>query len=318
MTDLAALGVQLRRAGLTEGALLAWSGTRRLSSLPWRLSGLAARPHVPAATALALFVAGAELGIDHARELPIGDLVEAGLVVRTGDRLRATVAVLPLEAALLVCDRADAPDTENLVCWPDDSSHHLRSAIPPGRRERWIDLACGSAFAPLARPELGAEILCVDLNPRAVWCARLGAGLSGVRHLAVTEADIGAAHAPAQLVTCNAPIAGDPDAAVWRRTDRSFFTRMWPAARACAAPGGEVITHTTFDAVPEDLAGEAVTVVYTPPGERAYAITWWRPDADARRIVVQRELTTSRPHLDPRDRDDAMAGALAPHDATAC
>jgi hypothetical protein len=318
MTDLTALGLRLRGAGLTEGALLAWAGTRRLSSLPWRLSALAARPPIPAATALALFVAGAELGVEHAGLLPIEELVGAGLLVRTDDRLRATVAVIPLEAALLVCDRPDAPDTEQLVCWPDDSSHHLRSAIAPGRRERWIDLACGSAFAPLARPELGAEILGVDLNPRALWCARLGAGLSGVRHLAFVEADIGAAHPPAQLVTCNAPIAGDPDAAVWRRTDRAFFTRMWPAARACTAPGGEVIAHTTFDAVPAALAGEVVTVVYTPPGERAYAITWWRPDADPRRVVVERELTTSRPHLDPRDREDALAGALPPHDATAC
>ena len=314
-TTLAALGERLRRAGMTEGALLAWAGTRRVAGLPMRMSGLSARRPVPAAAPLALFVAGAELPAETLRALkPLEELVAAGLVERIGDRVRALVAVVPLGEALLVCDRYDAPDTEQLVCWPDDSSHHLASAISPGRRDRWIDLASGSAFAPLAHPELAVEIRGVDLNPRAVRLARLGAGLSGARHLAFSEGDIAGPHVPAALVTCNAPIAGDPDAAIWRRTDRAFFDRMWPAAKAALAPGGEVITHTTLDAVPADLGGEVVTVAYTPPGERAYVITWWAPERPARRIVAWRPLTPARPHLDPRDREDALAGALAPVD----
>jgi hypothetical protein len=86
---------------------------------------------------------------------------------------------------------------------------------------------------------------------------------------------------------------------------------MWPAARASLAPGGEVVVHCTLDAVPA-LDGEAVTVVYTPPGEREYAVTWWRPEAPPLRVVARRALTQGRPHLDPRDRDDALAGRLAP------
>jgi SAM-dependent methyltransferase len=200
------------------------------------------------------------------------------------------------------------------VCWPDDSSYHLATAIDPGRRGRWLDLACGSAFAPLLRPELAEEIRGLDLNPRAVRLARLGAGLTGCRHLAIDEADIGQPHAPAALVTCNAPIVGDPDASIWRRADPGFFTRLWPAMRASVAPGGEAIVHSTADAIPSELAGEVVTVIYTPPGERGYAITWWQPDAPTRRITVQRALTPARPHLDPRDRDDARAGKLMPLD----
>jgi len=33
--------------------------------------------------------------------------------------------------------RLDAPTERALVCWPDDSSHHLATAIPPGRRADW-------------------------------------------------------------------------------------------------------------------------------------------------------------------------------------
>ena len=318
LTDLAAIGERLRRAGLTEGALLAWARTHRLSALPPRLGGLVARPPVPAAAALAVFVAGAELPAEALRALkPIDELIAVGLLERAGDRVRAPLAIVPHGPALLVCDHHDAADDEQLVCWPDDSSYHLATAIEPGRRARWIDLACGSAFAPLYHPELAEEIRGVDLNPRAVRMARLGAGLTGCRHITAEEADIGAAHAPAVLVTCNAPIPGDPDAAIWRRAEPGFFGRMWPAARAALAPGGEVIVHSALEAVPTDLVGEAVTVVYTPPGERGYCVTWWRPDAPARRIACQRALSPGRPHLDPRDREDALAGRLAPHDSGA-
>lgn len=318
LSELGAIGERLRRGGLTEGALLAWAGTHRLSALPPRLAKLAARPPVPAAAALSVFVGGAELPAEAMRALkPLEDLVAIGLLERLGDRVRAPLAVVPHGQALLVCDRHDAADHEQLVCWPDDSSYHLATAIEPGRRARWLDLACGSAFAPLLRPELAEEIRGVDLNPRAVRMARLGAGLSGCRHVTADEADIGAAHAPAALVSCNAPIPGDPDAAIWRRAEPGFFTRMWPAARAALAPDGQVVVHSALDAVPPDLVGEAVTVVYTPPGERAYAITWWRPDATPRRATCVRALTPARPHLDPRDREDALAGRLAPHDSGA-
>lgn len=312
--DLANLGARLRAAGLTEGALLAWSGTRRIPAVEWRAPGLRAREPVPAAAALALFVAGSVLEVTQAGRLPIDELVAADLLERRGDRLRASVSVLPLESTLLVCDRHDYADAEDLVRWPDDSSYHLASALAPGRRPRWLDLACGSAFAPLARPELAAEIRGVDLNPRAVRYARLGAALSGCRHVTAEPAEIGETHAPAALVTCNAPIPGDADEAIWRRADATFFARMWPAARACTAPAGEIVVHCVAEAIPADLPGEVVIVVYTPPGERRFAITWWQPDRPVRRVVAYRELTQARPHLDPRDRDDALAGHLSPLD----
>lgn len=312
--DLANLGARLRAAGLTEGALLAWGGTRRIPALEWRLPGLHLREPVPAAAALSLFVAGAVLDIDQLGKLPLDELLEADLLERRGGRVRAPLSLLPLESALLVCDRHDRPDGDDLVRWPDDSSYHLASALGSGRRSRWLDLACGSAFAPLARPELGSEIRGHDLNARAVRYARLGAALSGCRHITAEEAEIGETHAPAALVTCNAPIPGDADAAIWRRADAAFFTRMWPAARSCTAPDGQVVVHCVASGIPGELPGEVVVVVYTPPGERGFAVTWWRPDGPVRRVVAYRELTHARPHLDPRDRDDALAGHLLPLD----
>jgi SAM-dependent methyltransferase len=204
------------------------------------------------------------------------------------------------------------------VCWPDDSSHHLATAIPPGRRARWRDLGCGSAFAPLARPELAHQIAGVDINPRAVRHARLGAALSGRSQLAISAGDIGDPHEPADLVTCNAPMPdppADPDRVqttipeVWRRADPDFFPRLWPALACAVRPGGMAVVHAASAAILPALAdapGERVVVTYTPDGVPGFAVAWWRPDAPPRLATARRALTPERPHLDPSDRDDAL------------
>lgn len=307
----AALGAELRAAGLVPRALAAWAGTERIAALPPRIAALAARPPGPAAAALALFVAGGELPRAAARALPIDALAAAGLVEQVGERVRARCAVLPLGPGLLVCDRADAPAARDQVCWPDDSSYHLARAIPAGRRARWIDLGCGSAFAAIARPGLASEILGEELSPRGVACARAGLALSGVGHADAVRADATRADpgAPrAELVTCNAPIPGDPHPARWRSGDAGIVARLLAALPARLAPGGLAIVHTAREAVPADLAGEVVFVAYAPEPP-TFGVLWWRPDAPARRAEAARALTPDRPHLDSRDREDALASA---------
>ncbi|HEU4731474.1 MAG TPA: methyltransferase [Kofleriaceae bacterium] len=319
MDELASIGARLRTAGLTERALAAWAGTSRIAALPARIAAMPPHPPTPAAAVLALLVGGAALAPDQLRTLPAGlarALVAHQLLERTGERLRARVAIVPVGAALLVCDRFDAPVERELVCWPDDSSHHLATAIPPGRRASWLDLGCGSAFAPLARPELAARIRGVDLNERAVRHAQLGAALSGIAHITAARGDAGAPHDPADLVTCNAPMPAGPSPLaralpeLWRHADRDFFPRLWPALAQAVRPGGMIVVHAARDAILSALAGapgERVIVAYTPVGAGGFAIAWWRPDAPDRFVAVHRALTPDRPHLDPRDRDDALA-----------
>jgi SAM-dependent methyltransferase len=322
VAELAALGARLRDAGLHARALAGWAGTARLSALPARLDAMPAEAPTPAAAVLALFVAGAEVARERLRTLSepaIEQLAAWQLIDRDAGRLRARVALLPLGAALLVCDRLDAQVERDLVCWPDDSSHHLATAIPPGRRARWLDLGCGSAFAPLARPDLAHQIAGIDINPRAIHHARLGAALSGLSQLTISHGDVGDLHGPADLVTCNAPMPDPPDAhdrlqttmpEVWRRADPDFFPRLWPALACAARPGGMAVVHAATAAILPalaDAAGERVVVTYTPHSVPGFAIAWWRPDAPPRLATARRALTPERPHLDPRDRDDALA-----------
>jgi SAM-dependent methyltransferase len=319
---LASLGARLRGAGLTRRALEAWAGTARIAALPARLEAAPPSSATPAAAMLALFVGGVELG---EAELPlpgevIDELIGHELVERASARLRARVAIVPLGPALVVCDRLDAPIERELVCWPDDSSYHLATAIPPGRRADWLDLGCGSAVAPLARPELASRIVGVDINPRAARYAELGAALSGIAHLAAAVGDIGdldmtALPEPAELVTCNAPIpdvAGELASAlpeVWRRADPGFFEHLWPALLRAVRPGGLIVVHAAREAILAALGegrGERVVVSYTPDGVRGFAVAWWRPDGPERLVVARRELSPERPHLEPGDREDAL------------
>lgn len=328
---MAALGAKLRDAGLHARALAAWAGTARVAALPARLEALAP-PTTPAGAILALFVAGAEVAraqLHSVSDAVIAALCAHELIEQDAGRLRARVAIVPLGAALVVCDRLDAPAERDLVCWPDDSSHHLATAIPPGRRADWLDLGCGSAFAPLARPELAERIAGLDVNPRAVRHAQLGAALSGISHLAIAPGDIADPREPADLVTCNAPMPGEPveslgdDAEhaagrdrlvpeVWRRAEPDFFARLWPALERAVRPAGLIVVHAASAAMLPALAdapGERVIVDYTPEGVPGFAIAWWRPDAPARLVAARRALTPERPHIEPRDRDEAQIAA---------
>jgi hypothetical protein len=302
------VGLALRRAGLSPRGLSGWAGTDRVAAVGLRARALGERYRaapVPAAAALALFVGGAEID-ERAGGTWLGPCIEHDLVERAGRSVRAKQAIVPLGGALLACDFPDAPDTAERVAWPDDSSHHLAAAIPGGeKRARWIDLGCGSAFAPLARPGLAEEIVGVELNPRAAAFARLGAALSGVAHLAVHEADVAHPVGTAALVTCNAPIPGDASAAMWRRADDGFGARLAAAARAALAPGGLFVAHATetlLCELLEDAPGERVIVLYAP----GFGVGWWRPDAPARFVKAHRGLTADRPHVDAADRETAL------------
>jgi SAM-dependent methyltransferase len=286
---------------ITRRGLAAWAGSDRIPIVRARLAQLAASPVTRASAEFALFVAGVEV------EQALLPALDDELVEVVGDRARARVSVLPIGDALIVCDRADARDEAELVCWPDDSSFHLASAIPPGRRATWLDLGCGSALAPLLRPALADRIVASDLNPRAVRYAQLGAKLSNVK-LETLVGDLSVS--PADLVTCNSPIPGGHISAIWRATDAGFVARMFDAARTALSSNGLVVVHSALDAIPP-LPGEAVIVAYTPPDAyRQFAITWWSPDVEARQIRARRLLDPSRPHLDHRDREAALAGNL--------
>ncbi|MCB9562667.1 MAG: methyltransferase [Kofleriaceae bacterium] len=220
--------------------------------------------------------------------------------------MRATVAILPAGAdALAVCDRADGDDA-GAVMFPDDSSHHLIGALPRRRVERWLDVATGAALAPLSAAGRAREVVAVDLSPRAIAMARLGAALSGVP-LALAVADLAdGVDGGFDLVTANLPIPGERAGAGPRHRvsppGADLIARFWRAAAARLAPGGEALLHAALDDDPlaalRALPGEVVVARYTPPGLAAFGVTAWRPDRPAARRVRDLALTRDAPHVD--------------------
>jgi hypothetical protein len=300
---LGAIGATLQRAGLTARGLAAWAGHDHLPLLVDRAPRLPAEP--VAARVLAAFVAGARVALEPALA---GELRAAAL----WDDRGATCALLPLAHALLVCDRLPVGADPDALCWPDDSSYHLARALPPGRHARWLDLGTGSGFAPLSRPGLAAHIAGADLNPRAADAIARGAALSGIGHVAAFVSDLAdalpAAYRACDLVSFNAPIPDGDHATRWRAAPRSVLDRAWPAIASCLAPGGLAVVHCAVDAIPDTLAGERVTVIYTPREvARAFAVTWWQPSAAPRQLVTRRALSPDEPHLHWADRERALA-----------
>jgi SAM-dependent methyltransferase len=263
------------------------------------------RPHLPSSptlggATLALFVAGASIRRERLQLLAgaLPELAWRGWI--TGDDIvSATVAILPLGTSLIVCDRLDTPVDTNTVSWPDDSSYHLARALPRGKR--WLDLGCGSGFAPLLRREIASEIVGVELNPRAARYAAASAELSGVDHFAVTTGDLTTATGQFDLISCNAPIPGDASPACWRRADDGFFDRLWDVCRACAAPYATIVVHGVLSALRVPLPGERIIVDYTP--DASFGVLWWCPDAPDRLVIRHRALTPERPHVDASDID---------------
>jgi len=309
------IGDTLRRAGLNPRALASWAGTDRLATIARSRGVLAARPITPASAVLALFVAGARVPRRSLRALDEvwPELAGRGWLDEAHDEVSARVAIAPIGPSLVLCEDDG---------WPDDSSYHLVGALPERRVGRWLDLGCGSGFAPLARPQLAGEIVGIELDDRAVRLAQAGCAVSGIDHVRVIHGDVAAAVATGSydLITCNAPIPGDPSTSLWRHADPELFARLWATAAACARDGATVIVHGVADELVRELPGDRRVVIYTPEdpaaGVRGFGVLWWRPAAPANVVIVRRGLTDDRPHVDAADADpdsDVLSSSLLGH-----
>lgn len=303
----AAVGAALAQAGLTGRAVTACFGVAAVAHVPRAVAAGRRFPASPPPAAIApwLLAAGGAVTAD-AAAAALGDalpaLDAAGLVDARDGRVRARVTVLPAGSALAVADRWDHL-ADDAVTPPDDSSHHLVAALPARRVDRWLDLATGAAWAPLAAAGRAREVVAADVAPRAIALARLGAALSGhALDLRVTDLADGIPGRFA-LVTANLPIPpGTPAARPGEPRHRvggpGLAARLWTTLPRLLAPGGEAVIHTALegDAAPPSLPGELVIARYTPPGHPAFGVVAWRPERPAGRRVVEVALTAAQPH----------------------
>jgi len=301
------LGRALLRAGLAERAVLGCFGVAAVAHVPRAIAAGRRFDTTPPPAAVApwLLVGGGDVEAGLAARVlgrALTSLERAGLVTIEGGVARSRIAIVPAgsHGALCVSDRFDATEPD-AVLPPDDSSHHLVSALPARRVGRWLDLGTGSAWAPLAAAGRAEHVVAADINPRAIVHARRGVALSGVS-IDLRVADLAQGiPGPFDLISFNAPIPaarGEPGPR-HRVGDDDLVARFWAAAPALVAPGGEIVVHSAVDDdhPAADLGGELVIARYTPPGVPGFAITAWRPAGPPGRRVVEIALTPASPHV---------------------
>ncbi|MGF6110320.1 methyltransferase [Pseudomonas frederiksbergensis] len=130
--------------------------------------------------------------------LPIDEhpLIECGLVQRDGERLKSTVRWSTLDNLLLVHSAFPTTQEDSVFFGPDTYrfaqtiERHLRStdcAI-----QRAIDIGCGTGAGAMliARAHPQAEVLAVDINPKALDFTRINAELAGLNNVACHASNV--------------------------------------------------------------------------------------------------------------------------------
>ncbi len=173
------------------------------------------------------------------RALPglVEPLQGEGLLGVDGDVVRALADVRPYGDEdhdwWVVCDLTPGLDTAPVVVGPEHvlgiseaSSSLARLTLPPEAHSsgaRALDLGTGCGVQALHLGSRGADVVATDVNPRALWAARLTAGLNGVdvdvRHGSLWEPVAGERF---DLVVTNPPFVVSPpseERLVYRESD---------------------------------------------------------------------------------------------------
>jgi methylase of polypeptide subunit release factors len=124
------------------------------------------------------------------------ELIEAGLLERDHLRLKSTVRWSSLDDLLLVHSAFPTTQEDSVFFGPDTYRFaqtiegHLRSTA--GDIQRAVDIGCGTGAGAMliARACPQAEVLAVDINPKALDFTRINAELAGLNNLACHASNV--------------------------------------------------------------------------------------------------------------------------------
>lgn len=170
-------------------------------------------------------VFGWSMPFDHTlfpREILAG-LEQAQIVEREGPLWRSTVRWSSLEDALFAHSAYPTTQADAVFFGPDSYRFaqlidaHLQQRLEPVRRA--VDIGCGAGVGAVviaqAHPE--AEVLAVDINPRALRLSAVNAELAGVDNISVYHSDIlGSVDGEFDLIIANPPYMNDSQQRAYR------------------------------------------------------------------------------------------------------
>jgi methylase of polypeptide subunit release factors len=165
------------------------AGLARNSSIPAR-RGLADQVD-PQADLIRLWLLADAVPVDRARRAlgSMAELLDPGLLVVSGDQVRATVELKPYgddEMSAWICsdptplDGRSVPPRHDFVLGASPASTTLAQLIPRDHVETVLDLGTGCGIQALHLAEHVERIVATDLNPRALQLAAITLGLAQV------------------------------------------------------------------------------------------------------------------------------------------
>jgi methylase of polypeptide subunit release factors len=143
-------------------------------------------------------------------------LEQAGIVERSGSLWRSTVRWSSLEGMLFAHSAYPTTQADAVFFGPDSYrfaqliESHLQQHFEPLRRV--LDIGCGAGVGALivARARHDAEVLAVDINPRALRLSAVNAELAGVNNVSVYHSDVlGSVEGQFDLIIANPPYMND-------------------------------------------------------------------------------------------------------------
>lgn len=332
-----ALRSVLGTAGFTVERVEAELGSHELRTRPVDLGSY--RRRLPAEGAFAvlarLFLLGDEVDRTELESAvaPVGvdGLVALGLCLRDGDRVRATVKLVPHGEYYLASDVEAAAGAEtpfDYVPGVQAPSVTLAKLAVRCEAETALDLGCGCGLQALLAAKHCQRVVGTDLNERALAFAGFNARLNGVDNI---ELRLGDAFAPVagerfDLVVSNPPYVISPDHAYAYRDSElpgdELCRRILEAVPTHLTEGGFAHVLVSWAHVPggdwdaplrEWVAGsgcDAWLLHYRSSDPLAHAAGWLRPLGESDPAAFEQALDRWLAYLEERRIEAIGYGAI--------
>jgi SAM-dependent methyltransferase len=211
------LGNVLRGAGYTKD-VVEGPGRRERADIQFHLHRLPDGDRLSAL--IKLFWLGVPIPTEEAvkalEPLALDGLADLGVLSLGGERVAATVEIVPVGGLLVAGDalgasRSTGPADQVIGVMP--SSLALTALTPRREVDSALDLGAGSGVQALFAARHALRVVAVDVNPRALEYTELNAALNDVGNIECREGDILDLDDRAEfdLVVCNPPYVISPD-----------------------------------------------------------------------------------------------------------
>ncbi len=267
---------ELARAGYSESGISKCLGLPDLTALQWRIVSVYRSERLSSrgqlALAIDLFLLQGSISQEELGRLFVTSnpdvWIRAGLLqIDEQGMIRSRASLFAFGERLMFSDHAwpQLPHPGHVtvpydqVMWVGLDSRHLAYCTVRRPFRAALDLCTGSGIHALLASAHSERVLAIDINPRAVRCARFNARVFGTSNVEVLEADLypggdpGGAQEQFDLITANPPFVPSPlDTLAFRDGGRS----------------GEDVLARIVQGLPSHLAAGGIAQVVTELGER--------------------------------------------------